>query len=98
MLLARMLSRKESLRDAKFVMSGLAAFAKASAGRLRVAPSKPWRRRVPGIHVFDSDGEEDVDGRDNSRRMTALCGTAPCPSLRAKRSNPCLRKRRDGLL
>jgi hypothetical protein len=48
----------------KLVMPGLvAAFAEASAG-LTPNPPKPWRRRMPGIHVFGATCEKDVDGRD----------------------------------
>jgi len=41
--------------------AGLAAFAKATAASHRKSPSKPWRRRVPGIQVLASSK---VDGRD----------------------------------
>jgi hypothetical protein len=45
-------------------MPGLvAAFAEASAG-LTPNPPKPWRRRMPGIHVFGAACKEEVDGRD----------------------------------
>jgi hypothetical protein len=45
-------------------MPGLAASAKASARLHRKAPAKLLRRRVPGIHVFATSSEKDVDGRD----------------------------------
>jgi hypothetical protein len=45
-------------------MPGLAAFAKASAAERVCGPAKPWRRRVPGIHVFGTAGKKVVDGRD----------------------------------
>jgi hypothetical protein len=46
-------------------MPGLAAFAEATAGLAPKSPSKPRRRRVPGIHVlFLNHRKQDVDGRD----------------------------------
>src|SRR5260370_37808032 len=48
-------------------MPGLAAFAKATAAWHRKSPSKPRRRRVPGIHVFPWSW----------RRKTWMAGTSP---------------------
>ena len=57
----------QPLADLSIVMPGLVpAFAKASAD-WHLSPAKPWRRRVPGIHVLASM-KEDVDGRDIGER------------------------------
>ena len=45
-------------------MPGLAVFAKATPAEQVCGPAKPWRRRVPGIHVFGIASKKDVDGRD----------------------------------
>src|SRR5438876_1145389 len=47
---------------------GVGAMAADKAGAVKAAAiaslPQPWRRRVPGIHVFDTTSKEDVDGRD----------------------------------
>jgi hypothetical protein len=54
----------------KLVMPGLAAFAKATAAWHRKSPSKPRRRRVPGIHVLAAFKQERRGWPGRSPAMT----------------------------